>query len=207
MSEQQIIKDYLDGRIGQWALYRKLLSVGISAGTALTLALGLPAVVRGQVTLDELKLKSKQTRCDDFTELDRLLMTVSHALTHAAETANLNPLAVSLARLAVNVDLPMERGTELTFRGDVAGVPVNLSGSIANVGEGEFRMVNIAVDGNLGERSLNLSGNVQAPPDGSEGSNVNLGQARLDFAGNAGEVPLNFSGNIGHVVPSGNIPE
>jgi hypothetical protein len=202
MSEQAVIQAYLEGRIGPWALYRKLVKVGVSVGTALTLALGLPAVVRGEQTLEELALRANQTDRHDLAELQRLLAMVGHALLPAVQNGDLNPLAVSLANLGVNVDVPASQPVGLNFQGTAGDMPLNLEGTLTNLGEQEdFRIMNLVLRGTLGNVGLDLAGNVDAPIGDDPGVNVNLGNANLNFVGRAGGVPLTFSGNIGNVLP------
>jgi hypothetical protein len=200
MSEQNVINAFLEGRIGQWAFYRQLVKVGVSVGTALTLTLGLPAVVRGEQTLEDLASKSKQTHRGDLFELERLLGKVGNAFLPAVQNENLNPLAVNLASLGVNVDIPLNEKVELNHEGMVGNMPVNLVGTLSNVGDrGDVRHINVVLDGNLGSVPINLAGSVNAPIGNDQGVNVNLGNANLNFSGNAGNLPLNFSGNIGDV--------
>jgi hypothetical protein len=200
MSEQPVINAYLEGRIGPWVLYRRLVRVGVSVSTALTLAVGLPAVVRGEQTLEELAARANQTSRHDLTELQRLLQMVGNALVPARESANLNPLAVSLAKLGVNVAVAMDDRVELKLEGAVGNRPLNLAGNLANLGEQDgFRNMNLVLNGDLGTLPVNLAGNVDAPLGDGPGINVNLGDANLTFLGAIGNVPLNFSGNIGNV--------
>jgi hypothetical protein len=201
MSEQGIIGDYLHGRIGPWAFYRRLVKVGVSVNTALALALGLPAVVRGEQTLDDLASRAKQTRGDDSFELERLLAMIGNALLPALQAGNLNPLAVGLAKLGVNVDVPVgTEGVELSLQSTAGNVPVNLGGILLNLGaQGDLRNMNLVLNGSLGQIPVNLAGNVDAPVGHAPG--LELGKANLNFLGNAGNVPLSFSGNIGNVLP------
>jgi hypothetical protein len=171
MPEQAVIQAYLEGRLGPWAFHRKLVTLGVSVGTAFTLALGLPAVVRGEVTLEELASRASQTSRGDVAEIERLLAMVGHALLPAVQNGTLNPLAVSLAKLGVNVDLGVGEQVELNLEGHAGRLPINLAGSI------------------------------NAPLGESPGVNLNLGNADLNIVGNAGSVPLNFGGNIGNVLP------
>ena len=201
MLEQEVIAAYVKGDIGPWALYRRLIKTGVSVGAALSLVLMLPAVVRGdQAALADLATRSTQTQRDDSFELQRLLAMVAQALLPAVEHGNLNPLAVSVAKLGVNVDVaPGERvPVFFAFKGD--RIPLSLDGNLANLGESDdARNMNLVLNGNLGNIPINLAGNVQAPLANAPGANVNLGDANLNFVGNAGNLPLNFSGNIGNV--------
>lgn len=202
MSEQAVIQAYLEGRIGPWALYRRLVKIGVSVSAALTLAVGLPAVVRGEQTLEELASRSKQTQRDDVFELQRLLAMVGNSLLPVLQDANLNPLAVSLAKLGINVDVPMDQSVVLNLEGTAGNMPLNLGGNLLNLGEREdFRNMNLVLNGTLGNVPINIAGNVDAPDGNIPGVNVNLGNANLNFVGNAGSLPLNFSGNIGGTVP------
>lgn len=199
MSEEAVLKAYLEGRIGPWALYRRLVKVGVSVGTALTLALGLPAVVRGDQTLEELAARANQTGRHDLAELERLLAMVGKALVPAVHRGNLNPLAVSLAKLGVNVDVPLNEEVQLNFDGTAGKMPLTLGGTLMNLGESEdFRNMTLVLNGMLGTVPINLAGSVNAPVGNNPGVNMDLGDANLNFAGNAGNVPLNFSGNIGN---------
>ena len=199
MSEQNIITAYLEGRIGPWAFYRQLVKVGVSVSTALTLALGLSAVVRGDQTLEDLASRSRQTHRGDLLELERLLGMVGSSLLPAVQNGNLNPLAINLASLGVNVDVPLSERVDLTHYGIVGDMPLNLVGNLSNVGEsGDFRDMNLVLGGNLGNVPIELEGNVNVPIGNDPGVNGNLGNANMAFSGKAGDLPLNFSGNIGN---------
>ena len=200
MSEQNIITAYLEGRIGPWAFYRQLVKVGVSVSTALTLALGLSAVVRGDQTLEDLASRSRQTHRGDLLELERLLGMVGSSLLPAVQNGNLNPLAINLASLGVNVDVPLDDEVKLNHDGIAGDMPLNLDGSLSNVGEdGDFRNMNVVLNGTLGDVPIELAGNVNVPIGNDPGVNVNLGNANMAFSGNAGNLPLNFSGNIGNI--------
>jgi hypothetical protein len=201
MSEQDAITAYVNGEIGPWALYRRLVKTGVSVGAALSLVLMLPAVVRGdQAALEDLASRSTQTQSDDSFEVQRLLAMVAHALVPAVRDGDINPLAVSVAKLGVNVDVAPGERVPLLFTFNVGRIPLSLTGNLANLGaRDEERNMNLVLNGNLGNVPINLAGNVQAPLAHTPGVNVNLGNANLDFVGNAGNVPLNFSGNIGDV--------
>jgi hypothetical protein len=128
---------------------------------------------------------------------------VTKAIGTAVESGNLHPLAVAVARLGVNVNVPLNDPAKLNLEGNVGGVPVNLGGSLLNLGQKEdFRNMNLVLGGSVGEVSVNLAGNVNAPlgNDNGNGNNVNLGNAGLNVVGNAGNVPLTFRGQIGRLV-------
>ena len=200
MSEQNVINAYLEGRIGPWAFYRQLVKVGVSVSTALTLALGLSAVVRGDQTLEDLASRSRLTHRGDLFELERLLGKVGNSFLPAVQNGNLNPLAVDLASLGVNVDVPLDDEVKLNHDGIAGDMPLNLDGSLSNVGEdGDFRNMNVVLNGTLGDVPIELAGNVNVPIGNDPAVNVNLGNANMAFSGNAGNLPLNFSGNIGNI--------
>ena len=201
MLEQEAIAAYVKGDIGPWALYRRLIKTGVSVGAALSLVLMLPAVVRSeQAALEDLATRSTQTQSDDSFEVQRLLAMVAHALLPAVQHGDLNPLAVSVAKLGVNVDVAPDERVPVFFTFKVGRIPLSLTGNLANLGESDdARNMNLVLNGNLGNIPVNLAGNVQAPLSNTPGVNVNLGNANLNFVGNAGNVPLNFSGNIGNV--------
>jgi hypothetical protein len=202
MPEQAVIQAYLEGRLGPWAFHRKLVTLGVSVGTAFTLALGLPAVVRGEVTLEELASRASQTSRGDVAEIERLLAMVGHALLPAVQNGTLNPLAVSLAKLGVNVDLGVGEQVELNLEGHAGRLPINLAGNLMNLeAQDDFRNMTLVLGGRLGDVPINLAGSINAPLGESPGVNLNLGNADLNIVGNAGSVPLNFGGNIGNVLP------
>jgi hypothetical protein len=110
---------------------------------------------------------------------------------------------VAVAKMGVNVNVPLSEPARLNLEGNVGGVPVNLGGSLMNLGQKEdFRNMNLVLGGNVGEISVNLAGNLDAPlgNDNGNGNNVNLGNAGLNVVGNAGNVPLTFRGQIGRLV-------
>ena len=198
MSQPEVIRIFLEGRIGPWALYRQLVRTGVSVGAALVLALGLPAVARGEKTMDDFVSEARQTNPDDVEEIERLLTKVVRAIAGATKNGNVRPLAGAVARLGANVNVPMNEPAKLNLEGEVGGVPVALSGSLLNLGQREeFRNVNLVLGGNLGQVSVNLAGNVLAP--GNDNGGINLGNVRLNIVGNAGNVPLAFRGPLGRL--------
>jgi hypothetical protein len=203
MPQSEVIRAFLQGRIGPWALYRQLVRAGISVGAALTLTMGLPAVARGEKTPDQFLAEVRETSPSDFEEVERLLTMVANAIGTAVENGNLQPLAVAVARVGVNVTVPLNEPARLSLEGNVGGVPVNLGGSLLNLGQKEdFRNMNLVLGGNVGELSVNLAGNVDAPlgNDDGNGNSVNLGNTGLNVVGNAGTVPLSFRGRLGRLV-------
>ena len=203
MSQPEVIHSFLKGQIGPWAFFRKLVRAGVSVGAALTLTMGLPAVARGEKTADQFLEEVRETSPNDFEEIERLLTMVTKAIGTAVENWNLRPLAVAVAKVGVNLNVSLNEPAKLNLEGIVGGVPVNLGGSLLNLGEKEdFRNMNLVLGGNVGELSVNLSGNVDAPlgNDGGNGNSVRLGNAGLNVVGNAGRVPLTFRGQIGRLV-------
>jgi hypothetical protein len=203
MSQPEVIHSFLRGQIGPWAFFRKLVRAGVSVGAALTLTMGLPAVARGEKTADQFLEEVRETSPNDVEEIERLLTLVSKAIGTAVENGSLQPLAVAVAKLGVNVNVPLNEPARLNLEGNVGGVPVNLGGSLLNLGQKEdFRNMNLVLGGNVGELSVNLAGNVNAPlgNDNGNGNNVNLGNAGLNVVGNAGIVPLTFRGQVGRLV-------
>ena len=203
MSQPEVIHRFLKGQMGPWAFFRKMVRAGVSVGAALTLTMGLPAVARGEKTADQFLEEVRETSPNDFEEIERLLTMVSKAIGTAVENGNLQPLAVAVAKMGVNVNVPLNEPAKLNLEGNVGGVPVNLGGSLLNLGQKEdFRNMNLVLGGNVGEVSVNLAGNVNAPlgNDDRNGNNVNLGNAGLNVVGNAGIVPLTFRGQIGRLV-------
>lgn len=202
MPQPEVVHSFLEGRIGPWAFFRKLVRTGVSVGAALTLMMGLPAVARGEKTTDQLLAEVRETSPNDVAEIERLLSMVSKAISTAVKNGNLRPLAVAVAKVGVNVDVPLNEPAKLNLEGDVGGVPVNLAGSLLNLGQKEdFRNMNLVLGGNVGELSVNLAGNVMAPLGHEDpgGGNVNLGHVRLNVVGNAGNVPLSFRGPLRHL--------
>jgi hypothetical protein len=203
MSQPEVIHSFLKGQIGPWAFFRKLVRAGVSVGAALTLTMGLPAVARGEKTADQFLEEVRETSPNDFEEIERLLTMVSKAIGTAVENGNLHPLAVAVAKVGVSLNVPLNEPARLKLEGNVGGVPVNLGGSLLNFGEKEdFRNMSLVLGGTVGELSVNLAGNVDAPlgNDNGNGQNVSLGNARLNVVGTAGNVPLTFRGQIGRLV-------
>jgi hypothetical protein len=203
MSQPEVIDSFLKGQIGPWAFFRKLVRTGVSVGAALTLTMGLPAVARGEQTADQFLEEVRETSPNDFEEIERLLTMVTKAIGTAVENGNLHPLAVAVAKVGVNLNVSLNEPAKLNLESNVGGVPVNLGGTLLNLGEKEdFRNMHLVLGGNVGELSVNLAANVDAPlgNDNGNGQNVSLGNARLNVVGNGGNVPLTFRGQIGRLV-------
>jgi hypothetical protein len=203
MSQSDVIRTFIQGRIGPWALYRQLVRAGVSVGAALTLTMGLPAVARGEQTPEQFLAEVRETSPGDFEEIERLLTMVTKAIGIAVENGNLHPLAVAVAKVGVNVNVPLDEPAKLNLEGNVGGVPVNLGGSLLNLGQkDDFRNMNLVLGGSVGELSVNLAGNVSAPlgHDDGSGTSVNLGNTGLNVVGNAGVVPLTFRGTLSRLV-------
>ena len=203
MSEREAVRSFLEGRLGPWALTRRMIRAGISAGAALALVAGLPAVARGECSFDELAARSRRLCQPDLREqrrLERLLRRVGDALGVAVRADSLDPLAVGLARFALNVDAPVDQPVSVNVDTRAGRLPLKLSGIVLNLGnDQELRNSNVSIGGLIGNLPVNLSGTVEAPLGNAQGRNLNLGNVNLNFTGNAGNVPLNFLGNVGNI--------
>ncbi len=200
MSEHELVEAYLAGRIDEWGVFRRLRVLGVTAGAALAVAIALPAAVQAR---DTSKLDAVCLLCAGETSpaFANFLSLLAAQLENVGQGGPLDPLAVSLARLGAdnigcaNCEFGINEGN-VNLSGNLNAVGGNLN---AAKGE-ENNLVDVSLNGNIGQAKVNLAGNVNVPPGPPiRGRNLNLGNVNLNFHGNVGDMPLNFAGNIGNV--------
>jgi len=201
MTERELIDAYLEGRIGSWGFVRSLIKVGLSLGTAISLAMALPVVARtGEVAaLDQ--VVQVAGRAGDPIAMERLLALIGHALYRIGQGSNGNALVPLLAQVGVAVVMqPNQSSVPLNFDGNFGNVPMNLNGRATNL-LNDPRANNANVELNLvgvvGGIPLNLNGAINVPAVQRPGVHLNLGKVNLNVDGAVGNVPINLNQNVG----------
>lgn len=202
MSERELIDAYLEGRIGSWSFVRRLIKVGLSVGTAISLAMALPVVARtGEAeALD--RVVQVASRAGDGVAMERLLAMIGHALQRIGQGSHNNALVPLLAKVGVAVVMqPDQSNVPLNFDGNFGNVQMNLNGSAMNLGNlpGPNNMANVELnlEGTVGNVPLNLNGAINVPANQRHGMNMNLGNVNLNVDGAVGNVPINLNQNVG----------
>jgi hypothetical protein len=205
MGPREIVDDFLHGRINSWGVFRRLVRLGLTTATALTVASSLPGAVQSS---EFGTLTAAVQSPEEVLVVNVLVSHLASQLSLAAKGGPLRPLATALAQIGAN-------NTNLANcnNGECRPIPININNDSVNLyGWLSLGLLNVNVNskgpvpalgnlllnvnGNIGETAVNISGAIIPPPNHSNGNNVNLGAVNLNLGVRLGEVSLNLNGNL-----------
>ncbi len=195
MDPREIVPLYVQGRLHSWGVFRRLVRLGLSTATALSVAAALPGALKAR---DLHALEALAQSPEEAAVLGVLVEQMASQLEMVANGSPIRPLATTLARIGA-------RNANLT---ETIPISVNeggndLTGSLSLFADGRTTPnLRLSLQGTVGDGQLpvRLEGTLDPPQDRSSGVNVNLGAVNMNFSGMAGYLSLNFNGTLGNLV-------